>query len=93
VRGPPEKADREGRIKENQIGGMKKARQDENQKGELWARRFRDRHYPNCMPGQSEAPPGLKKFRSYFFFAFFVFFAFFAFFAFLAIASSFELMD
>jgi hypothetical protein len=44
------------------------------------------------MPGQSEAPPGLK---SYFldFFDFLAFFAFFAFFAFLAIASSSELMD
>ena len=42
------------------------------------------------MPGQSEAPPGLK---SYFFFDFLAFFAFFAFFAFLAIVSSQGLMD
>jgi hypothetical protein len=48
---------------------------------------------PFWVPGQSEALPGLKKCRSYFFFAFLAFFAFFAFFAFLAIASSFELMD
>ncbi len=45
------------------------------------------------VPGQSEALPGRKKYRSYFFFAFLAFFAFFAFFAFLAIASSSELMD
>jgi hypothetical protein len=43
------------------------------------------------MPGQSEAPPGLK--NSYFFFDFLAFFAFFAFFAFLAIVSSQGLMD
>jgi hypothetical protein len=44
------------------------------------------------VPGQSGAPPGRSKYRSYFFFDFLAFFAFFAFFAFLAIASSYELM-
>jgi hypothetical protein len=103
--GSPQKADREGGIKGNQIGGIKIGRNQSgehqksgHQKSELGARRIitvilRTCTVETCVPGQSEAPPGLKKFRSYFFFAFLAFFAFFAFFAFLAIASSFELMD
>lgn len=62
-------------------------------KAGTWARRFAKKNFKPClMPGQSEAPPGLK---SYFldFFDFLAFFAFFAFFAFLAIASSSELLD
>jgi hypothetical protein len=64
-----------------------------NQKGELWARRFDDRHCPDCVPGQSKGSARAEEVSSYFFFDFLAFFAFFAFFAFLAIASSFELMD
>ncbi|HET7492451.1 MAG TPA: hypothetical protein VFK01_11280 [Bradyrhizobium sp.] len=64
-----------------------------HKKAGTWARLFAKKFLKPCLvPGQSEAPPGLK---SYFldFFDFLAFFAFFAFFAFLAIASSSELMD